>query len=83
MAQSCIFHDHSIGKEEGALELPGGNASVQELPPRLILLLSANIELVVFTHHFEFGFGKSGNRDGNDEAFRAVFADGALDIVRG
>ena len=75
---------HPVGQHEGALELAGGDAAVDELPGLVLGLPAADDELAFLDAHFELVEGKACDRERDAQTIRvAVIARNALDIVGG
>src|SRR5260370_10364819 len=51
MLQVGLLHLHAVRQHEGALELPGGDASMQVLPALVVLLASPEAELFLLDVH--------------------------------
>src|SRR6185369_390320 len=68
-----------FGEHEAALELAGGDAPIEIDPVRVILLLAAHSQLIVFELDFQLFQSKAGHRQGDPQA---VIAD-LLDIIGG
>jgi hypothetical protein len=71
-------HDDSVRQDEAALELPRGDATVEEILILRTVHSAANDQLIVFDGDAEIIGGKSGNRERDLEALFAC----VLDIVR-
>jgi hypothetical protein len=71
-------HDDSVREDEAALELPRGDATVEEIFILATVHPAANDQLIVFDGDAEILGGKSGNRERDLEALFAC----VLDIVR-
>src|SRR5690606_8350286 len=75
------FHLDSVCEKKVPLELPRSDAAMQILPARIVLLLAANEQLVVFLHDLELVLGETRNCDRNHEALTAVALDGAFYVI--
>src|ERR1043166_1095508 len=75
-------HVHAVCKHEGALELPRGDAAMQVLPGLVVLLASADDELVFLDTHVELVAGEAGHRE-RDTKTLGIFgvAGEPLDVV--
>src|SRR5690606_12366758 len=79
--QARAPHLHPVGQHEGPLELPRGDAAMQEFAFGLVGLPAAYGELVLLERHVELVAGKTCDRERDpQEAARLAGAD-ALDIV--
>jgi hypothetical protein len=76
--QPRATHLDALSQDKGSLELPGGDAAVQIHPLRIIRLLAAHDELVVFNRNAEVTHRKASYREGNPQSILAEL----LDIVR-
>src|SRR5215218_11185093 len=73
---------HAFGEQEGALELPRGNAAMQVLPRLVIALAAADDELAFLERDLELVPGEPRDRERDPQPFRlALGAGDALDIV--
>src|SRR5580700_8308272 len=63
-------HIHAVSEHEGALELPRGDAAMQVLPGLVVLLASADDELVFLSGYIELVAGKSRHRERDAQPFR-------------
>ena len=73
---------HAIGQHKAALELPCGDAPVQEFPLRVVGLPTANDELVLFSGDLKVAFCESGNRQRDSQPLRgSVGSAKTFDII--
>src|SRR3569832_1084677 len=70
-----IRHLNAVSQQEAPLKLPRGDAAMQELAVRVVLLPSTHDELVVLLGDLELGKGKTRHRDRNQEPLGAVVVD--------
>ena len=59
MLEHGILHNNAVSQQEAPLKLPRGDAAMQVLPVRIVLLPAADDELVVLGDDIEFGRGRS------------------------
>jgi hypothetical protein len=72
-------HLDPLGQHEGALELPRGDAAMQEYPPlHLLILLALDHQLIIFDGDLEIVHAEPGNRQRDTQFLRP----GLLDIIR-
>jgi hypothetical protein len=76
-----INHLNAVSQQEAPLKLPRGDAAMQELAVRVVLLPSTHDELIVLLGDFELVQGKARNGDRNQETLCAVVVDGPFDVV--
>ena len=77
-------HLHAIGKEKGALKLPGSNAAMQILARFIIKLAASDHELAFFQCDFQLIAHEAGHRERDAQAIGLVIiAREALDIIGG
>src|ERR1043165_2871705 len=62
-------HQHPLRQHEGALEVARGDAAMDVLPGLVILLASANDELIFLNGHIELVAGKTRHRQRDAQAF--------------
>src|SRR5215470_9484116 len=75
-------HIHAVCKHERALELPRGNAAMQVLPSLVVLLASADDELVFLDAHVELVAGEAGHRERDAKTLGKLGVAGEpLDVV--
>src|SRR5215472_11732147 len=75
-------HIHAVCEHESALELPRGDAAMQVLPSLVVLLASADDELVFLDAHVELFAGEAGYRERDAKALGILGVAGdALDVV--
>jgi DNA-binding transcriptional LysR family regulator len=82
MHQLGAKHLHAVREQKGALELAGGNATMEILPGFVILLAPPNDELAVFDRYFKLRPRETRHGQRDPESFRQVpIPREALDIV--
>src|SRR6266702_242395 len=82
MLQVCTRNFHSVGQHKRALELARSDAAVNVLPAFVVLLPTANDELVLLYSDFELIAREPGDRKGNAQALGPVpLAWNSFDIV--
>src|SRR5262249_48245445 len=75
-------HLHAVREDEGALELPRGDAAVQVLPALVVLLASADDELAFLDAHVELVAGEAGHRESDAKTLGELgIATEPLDVV--
>src|SRR6202045_2357158 len=75
-------HVHAVCKHESALELPRGDAAMQGLPGLVVLLASADDELVFLDAHVELVAGEAGYRERDAKTLGIIARPGEpLDVV--
>src|SRR5690606_33696902 len=62
MFQHGLLHLDAVCEQEVPVKLPGSDPAVEILPARIVLLLAANEQLIVFLRDLEFAVGKSCHR---------------------
>ena len=73
---------HTFRQHEGALELTRRDASVEVLAGPVIVLASADLELIFLNRHVELIARETGDRERDTQAFgEAVFGRNPLDVV--
>src|SRR5579863_255066 len=73
---------HALGKDKGALELPGGDAAMQIVPHLLLFLPAADQELVLLDRDLDLVLRECGHGKRNAQSFRLAAVRGdPLDIV--
>src|SRR6266436_2693319 len=77
-------HFDAFGEDEGALELARGDAAVQINPLRIVGLLAADDELVVFDRDPEVAHREAGYREGDAQRVLAELLDivGRISVAR-
>src|SRR5579863_646147 len=75
-------HEHPLRQHEGALEVARGDAAMDVLPGLVVLLASADDELVFLSGYIELIAGKSRHRERDAQPFRLpIGAVATLDVV--
>ena len=78
VVQPGALHLDALGQHEGALELPGGDAAMEEdRGPRFVLLPAADHQLVVLLRDLQVVHGEAGDGQGDAQPGLA----GLLDVV--
>src|SRR3954468_3995811 len=84
MLQVGLLHLHAVRQHESALELPGGDASMQVLPALVVLLASPDDELFLLDGRLELIEREPRDRQRNAQALGiAVIGSEPFDVVRG
>jgi hypothetical protein len=82
--QIRAHYEHPLRQHEGALEVARGYAAMDVLPGLVVMLATADDELIFLNGYIELIAGKARNRQRDPQAFRlTVAAIATLDIVRG